>query len=71
LQGIIHALEEHKEQLKAANMRIFVRRAGPNYQLGLKMMREVGEKLGVPVEVYGPEIPMTTIIPKAIAYLNQ
>lgn len=51
-------------------MRIFVRRAGPNYQLGLKMMRELGERLGVPIEVYGPEIPMTTIIPKAVAYLK-
>ena len=70
-QGIIHALEEYKEKLKAAKMRIFVRRAGPNYQLGLKMMRELGERLGVPIEVYGPEIPMTTIIPKAVAYLKQ
>ena len=68
-QGIIHALQEYKEKLKAAHMRIYVRRAGPNYQLGLKMMRELGQKLEVPIEVYGPEIPMTSIIPKAIEYV--
>ncbi len=53
-----------------SKMKIFVRRAGPNYQAGLKMMRDLGAKLGLPIEVYGPEIPMTSIIPKAIEYIN-
>lgn len=28
------------------NIKIFVRRAGPNYQEGLRRMREVGQTLG-------------------------
>jgi len=69
-KGIIHAMQEYKEKLIAAKMQIYVRRAGPNYQTGLKMMKELGQKLGVLIEVYGPEIPMTSIIPKAIEYLK-
>jgi len=69
-KGIIHALNEYREKLIAAKMKIFVRRAGPNYQAALKAMRELSDKLKVPIEVYGPEIPMTTILPKAIEYIK-
>ncbi|VDP56987.1 unnamed protein product [Schistosoma curassoni] len=41
-KGIVRALTEFKEQLKRHNIRIFVRRAGPNYQEGLRVMRELG-----------------------------
>ncbi|PJB21701.1 MAG: ATPase, partial [Euryarchaeota archaeon CG_4_9_14_3_um_filter_38_12] len=39
----------------------YVRRGGPNYQAGLKMMKELGNTLGVPIDVYGPETHMTRI----------
>ncbi|MFH0809269.1 MAG: ATP citrate lyase citrate-binding domain-containing protein, partial [Pseudomonadota bacterium] len=39
-----------------------VRRGGPNYQTGLEMMRKLGESLGVPIEVYGPESHMTHVV---------
>jgi ATP citrate lyase citrate-binding len=45
LQGIIHALDAAKDKLVACNMRIYVRRAGPNYRTGLRLMREVGERV--------------------------
>ena len=38
------ALTEYRHQLLENRVRIFVRRGGPNYQEGLKLMREVGEK---------------------------
>lgn len=44
--GIIRALLEYREKLRDHNTSIFVRRAGPNYQEGLRRMREVGQTLG-------------------------
>ncbi|XP_017192583.1 ATP-citrate synthase alpha chain protein 2 isoform X2 [Malus domestica] len=64
--GIIRALKEKESKLKAARMHIFVRRGGPNYQTGLAKMRALGEELGVPLEVYGPEATMTGICKQAI-----
>lgn len=45
-RGIITALQEFQQRLKEHNISIFVRRAGPNYQEGLRRMREVGQTLG-------------------------
>ncbi|KAK3421381.1 hypothetical protein EUGRSUZ_G02039 [Eucalyptus grandis] len=64
--GIIRALREKESKLKAARMHIYVRRGGPNYQTGLAKMRALGEELGVPLEVYGPEATMTGICKEAI-----
>jgi ATP citrate (pro-S)-lyase len=68
-KGIIHAIKEFREQLAAASMKIFVRRAGPNYELGLDLMRKLGEEIGIPVVVYGPETQMTYIVAQAIEAL--
>ena len=40
-KGIVKALEEYQVKLREHDIRIFVRRAGPNYQEGLRVMREV------------------------------
>jgi succinyl-CoA synthetase beta subunit len=48
-----------------------VRRGGPNYQEGLRLMRNLGEKIGVPIEVYGPELHMTEIVPMALDVSTQ
>ncbi|XP_048233328.1 ATP-citrate synthase alpha chain protein 1 isoform X1 [Ricinus communis] len=64
--GIIRALREKESKLKAARMQIFVRRGGPNYQRGLAKMRILGEEIGIPIEVYGPEATMTGICKQAI-----
>ncbi|EFJ42693.1 hypothetical protein VOLCADRAFT_97107 [Volvox carteri f. nagariensis] len=69
--GIIQALKEKKAALQAAKVRIFVRRGGPNYQKGLALMRSLGDELGVPIGVYGPESSMTGICAEAIDYLKQ
>lgn len=70
-KGIIRALKEYKEKLIKAKMRIYVRRGGPNYQTGLRLMRELGKELGVPIEVFGPETSMTRIVPMAIDYIKK
>ncbi|TQD74770.1 hypothetical protein C1H46_039696 [Malus baccata] len=62
--SVIYADTESK--LKAARMHIFVRKGGPNYQTGLAKMSALGEELGVPLEVYGPEATMTEICKQAI-----
>jgi ATP citrate (pro-S)-lyase len=65
-KGIIRALKEYQKQLQENKVKIYVRRGGPNYQQGLAQMRELGEKLGVPIQVYGPETHMTKIVCMAL-----
>ena len=59
------ALKEYQKPLQENKVKIYVRRGGPNYQEGLSQMRALGEKLGVPIEVYGPETHMTKIVSMA------
>ncbi|CAF4637082.1 unnamed protein product [Rotaria sp. Silwood1] len=65
-KGIVKALREYREQLIEHKVSIFVRRAGPNYQEGLRVMREVGATLGIPVHVFGAETHMTAIVGMAL-----
>jgi len=65
-KGIVRALREYKDRLKENKVKIYVRRGGPNYQEGLRIMRELGSELGVPIEVYGPETHMTKIVSMAL-----
>jgi ATP-citrate lyase beta-subunit len=64
--GIIQALEQYKDRLQKNKVKIYVRRGGPNYKEGLEKMRKAGEKIGVPVEVYGPETHMTAVVSMAL-----
>ncbi|KAG1839730.1 ATP citrate lyase [Suillus subalutaceus] len=65
-KGIIRALTAYKSQLIAHNAKIYVRRGGPNWQEGLKAMRLLGESLGVPIRVFGPDTHITEIVPLAL-----
>ncbi|KAJ7599131.1 ATP-citrate synthase [Mycena floridula] len=65
-KGIIRALKEYKSQLVERGVKIFVRRGGPNWQEGLKAMRLLGESLGVPIRVFGPDTHITEIVPLAL-----
>ena len=60
------ALREYRDRLIEHKVSVFVRRAGPNYQEGLRVMREVGSSLGIPVHVFGPETHMTAIVSMAL-----
>jgi len=65
--GIIQALTEYADRLRETRVKIYVRRGGPNYLEGLRQMRALGEKLGLPIEVYGPETHMTKIVPMSLS----
>ena len=65
-QGIIKALKDYKQKLQENNVKIYVRRGGPNYQEGLRLMKELGKELGVPIEVHGPEMHMTRVVKLAL-----
>lgn len=69
-KGIIQAFREKADALKAAQFKIFCRRGGPNYQAGLAMMRAIGDEIGVPMEVYGPEASMTGVCQLAINHIS-
>lgn len=66
IQGIVRALAEYQHKLLENRVSIFVRRGGPNYQEGLRVMREVGQKLGLNMHVFGPETHMTAIVGMAL-----
>lgn len=68
--GIIAALREYQKKIVDHNIKIFVRRGGPNYQEGLENMRALGGELGIPIEVFGPETHMTKIVPMAMRSLD-
>lgn len=70
-KGIIRALKEYKGALIRAKVKIYVRRGGPNYQEGLKAMRLLGESLGVPIKVFGPETHITAIVPLALGLVKE
>jgi len=57
--GIVKAIKNSVENLKKANVKIFVRRGGPNEKQGLELMRQVGEETGIPIEIYDRYDSMT------------
>ncbi|RKO94616.1 hypothetical protein BDK51DRAFT_12611, partial [Blyttiomyces helicus] len=65
-KGIIRALREYQHPLINHGVKIYVRRAGPNYQEGLRLIRNLGETLGVDIKVFGPEMHVTGIVPLAL-----
>jgi ATP citrate (pro-S)-lyase len=63
---VIRALREVSGQLNEHKVRIWVRRAGPNYQEGLKNIKAVGQELGLNMHVFGPEMHVSGIVPLAL-----
>ena len=65
-KGVIRALREVAPLLIEHNVQIWIRRAGPNYQEGLKNIKSVGQELGLNMHVYGPEMHVSGIVPLAL-----
>jgi len=65
-KGVIRALREFASQLNEHKVQIWVRRAGPNYQEGLKNIKSVGQELKLDMHVYGPEMHVSGIVPLAL-----
>jgi ATP-citrate lyase beta-subunit len=64
--GIADAIRNSVDKLKNANVKIYVRRGGPNEKQGLKLMEDLGNELGLPIDVYDRYTHMTRIVPIAI-----
>ena len=64
--GIIQAFEEYQDKMKEVGIKIYVRRGGPNYEKGLKDIKEAADRLGLYIEVYGPETHVTDIVRMAL-----
>ncbi|KAK4692397.1 ATP citrate (pro-S)-lyase, partial [Lecanoromycetidae sp. Uapishka_2] len=65
-KGVIRALREFAPTLIEHKVSIWVRRAGPNYQEGLKNIKAVGEELKLNMHVYGPDMHVSGIVPLAL-----
>lgn len=65
-KGLVRALREYAKPLLTHKVKIFVRRAGPNYQEGLRIIRSVGEDLGLDMQVFGPDMHVSGIVPLAL-----
>ncbi|MFA6761168.1 MAG: ATP citrate lyase citrate-binding domain-containing protein [Sulfuricurvum sp.] len=64
--GIIYAFEKYADKMKDVGVKIFVRRGGPNYEKGLKDIKEAADRLGLWIDVYGPETHVTDIVRMAV-----
>ena len=64
--GIADAIRNSVDKIKKANVKIYVRRGGPNEEQGLKLMKDLGNELGIPIDVYDRYTHMTRIVPIAI-----
>ncbi|ROL03920.1 ATP-citrate synthase [Anabarilius grahami] len=67
-KGIVRAIKDYQGPLKENEVTIFVRRGGPNYQEGLRVMEEVGKTTGIPIHVFGTETHMTAIVGMALGH---
>lgn len=69
--GIQQAIKDYCGKIQGAKIKIFVRRGGPNYKTGLRLMEELGKELDIPIDVFGPETSMTRIVEDAISYIKE
>lgn len=65
-KGVIKALREYASAMIDHKVKIWVRRAGPNYQEGLKNIKAVGQELKLDIKVYGPDVHVSGIVPLAL-----
>lgn len=68
-KGIIQALSEVADQLKAQDVKVFVRRGGPNEVEGLKLMKDFLELKDLFGSVYGSDILLTEAVSDAIDFI--
>lgn len=65
-KGIIRAFRDYKSALQSHKVRIYIRRGGPNWQEGLRLIKNAGEELDLPMEIYGPDMHVSGIVPLAL-----
>ncbi len=65
-KGVIAAIKKHSTEIRKQKVRIFVRRGGPNYQSGLKLIKDELAALKISADVHTPDTYMTEIIKFAL-----
>lgn len=65
-KGVIRAIREVAKALNEHNVSIWVRRAGPNWQEGLKNMKAATTELGLNCHIFGPDMHVSGIVPLAL-----
>lgn len=69
-KGVIKAIAEDAEKLREQNVKVFVRRGGPNQAEGLKMMADFLKKEDLYGEVEGPDKVLTSVVDKGLEYIQ-
>lgn len=64
-EGIIHALDEYRDQLADESLTVFVRRGGPNQALGLENMKAALLRYNLNGHVYDSSTPLN----EAVSYM--
>ena len=64
--GIIDMLSESASKLRAAGVKVYVRRGGPNEEAGLTLMREFLKKERLLGAVYGSDAVITKAVDDAL-----
>ena len=68
---VVQKLEDKKEELVKAKVKIFVRRGGPNEAKGLAMMQSFLEKSDLLGSVHGHDIALTQVVTEVKNYLKE
>eukprot|EP00401_Gymnodinium_catenatum_P072500 CAMPEP_0117525550 /NCGR_PEP_ID=MMETSP0784-20121206/35826_1 /TAXON_ID=39447 /ORGANISM="" /LENGTH=1092 /DNA_ID=CAMNT_0005321747 /DNA_START=60 /DNA_END=3338 /DNA_ORIENTATION=- len=68
--GLIKALDFFAADIKEHNIKIWIRRAGPNYLEGLRKVKAASDRLGLGLRVYGPETHITAVVPMALGLME-
>lgn len=68
--GVIKAIDEVADQLKSQNVKVFVRRGGPNQEAGLAKMEAALAKYGLLGSVHSPDTPLTDVVTEALRELK-
>ena len=60
---VIKVLEDSVLEFKEHSIKMWIRRAGPNSLDGLCKMNAAGQRFGLSMKLYGPEIHIAAVVP--------
>lgn len=70
-KGIIRAIRGVADKLRDQKVQIWIRRGGPNFQQGLRMMQNLRDELKLDIRIYGPELHLTEICSLALGMQSE
>lgn len=68
--GVVDALTERASELRKASVRVYVRRGGPNEEVGLSYMETFLKKEHLFGSLHGSDAPITIAVDEAIDYVT-